>query len=412
MSADPIRRPPKVVLGVSLLALLLLPAVMLAGAGGMALLMFVLGCLGVIGLIAHKAYTPPYPTWLVALAIFLGWAWLSQFWSAYPKVEGFSNAEKILVMGLVFPAVIWLWTQMRDHVLGDILRKAIVVSFFLGVALLFIDALSGFKISFLFDPMHEGETYARRHADGVRNIGRGAVFAAVMIMPIAGLIWERFEARIAVLIAMLAITVIGFKLNVTVAIFLPWLGLAFAYLGRRYPTKTVKGLMVLAIAMIMGAPFIAGLAQSVDKEALRFLPMSWTHRLYMWEFLPTQILEHPFIGQGFDSARTFNEQLVLPNGETVSLVSMHTHNAGLQIWLETGLIGALLAIFCVCQFFKPLSEFVTEKSMRGFGMSGFLISFIVTASLSFGVWQFWWWGSLVFGLAIIQLYRVNSDSIA
>ena len=145
------RRPPKVVLGVSLLALALLPAVMLAGAGGLALLMFVLGCLGVIGLIAHKAYAPPYPMWLLALAAFLIWAWVSQFWSSYPKVSGFSNAEKILVMGLVFPAVIWLWGQMRDHVLGDILRKAVIASFFLGVALLFLDALSGFKISFFFD---------------------------------------------------------------------------------------------------------------------------------------------------------------------------------------------------------------------------------------------------------------------
>jgi len=232
------------------------------------------------------------------------------------------------------------------------------------------------------------------------------------MIPVAGLVWDKVPARIGVLIAMAATSFVGWKLNVMVAIFIPWFGLVFAFLGQRFPRLVLKGLIGFAIIMIAGAPLLASLAQMVDKESLQSLPMSWIHRLYMWEFLPPQIREHPFIGHGFDSARTFKDQLVLPNGETVSLVSMHTHNAGLQIWLETGLVGALLAIFCLSRLSKPLSHFVLGSPRRAFGLSGFLLAFIITASLSFGVWQFWWWGCLVFGLAVIQLYSEDTENLA
>lgn len=403
------RLPPKFVLAVSLCVLFLLPIVMLAGAGGMALLTFILACLGVIGLIAHKAWkdvkTPPYPVWFLALVMFFLWGWISQFWSSYPKVSGFSNAEKIAVMGLVFPAMIWLWGRFSDHPVSDILRKAIGISFGLGVLLLCFEAATNFTLSFLFDPVSEGETYARRHADATRNIGRGVIFSSVLIMPIAGLFWHNARYRKLFLVLMMMLSLAAFKVDALIAVILPWLGLGVGLLGQRMPEVTMKLIMRLALILIVAAPIFMSLLLLIDSELFQNLPASWEHRLLMWRYVCEQIWQNFWTGTGFDNARSYVETVTLSDGQSVSLISMHTHNAGLQIWLETGMIGAVLAGGVIILLTPSAIGVATNDRAKALGFCGFLIDFLAIASLSFGVWQYWLWATLSFGLAIIMLTK-------
>ncbi len=403
------RRPLKVVLGVSLCVLFLLPIVMLAGAGGMALLTFILACLGVIGLIAHKAWndvkTPPYPLWLLVLGVFFLWAWISQFWSPYPKVSGFSNAEKIAVMGLVFPAMIWLWGRFRDHPLSDILRTAVALSFGLGVLLLSFEAATGFTLSFLFDPVSEGESYARRHADATRNIGRGVIFSSVLMMPVAGLFWHKPLYRKLCLALMVMLSLAAFKVDALIAVILPWLGLGIGLMGQYKPELTVKLILRLAVILIVAAPIFMSVLMLIDNEVFQKLPASWEHRLLMWQYVCEQIWQNFWTGAGFDSARSFVDTVTLSDGQSVSLISMHTHNSGLQIWLETGVIGAVLAGLIIALLTPSAIGVALNDRAKALGFCGFLINFLAVASLSFGVWQYWLWATLSFGLAIIMLTK-------
>ena len=402
---EPIRRPPKVVLGVSLFVLILLPIFTMAGGGGIALIMTILSVLALAGLAAHKAWKTPVSAWLFFLFVFLLWAWVSQFWSNYEKVSGWSNAEKIFLSGLIFPSVIWLWAQMREHPLGVTLRKGFIIACVTGIAFLFVDTVSNFAISFLVDPVAEGETFARRHADATRNIGRGIVFFTAMVFPVAALIWPHKYGKILTLLILALLTVSAWKLGVYVAMITPWAGLVLALIARNRPTSTAKTLVISASIAILAAPVFAGLVTLLDDKTLVGLPDSWEHRLYMWDFVFRRISEQPLIGFGFDNARTYGELITLSGGETVTLLSHHAHNAGLQIWLETGLIGAGLAGLAILSCMGPAKRFVRDQPDRAFGLCGFLTAMILLSSLSFGVWQFWWWGTLFLGLAALNLVQ-------
>jgi len=402
---EPIRRPPKVVLGVSLFVLILLPVFTMAGGGGIALIMTILSVLALAGLAAHKAWKTPVPAWLFFLTIFLLWAWVSQFWSNYEKVSGWSNAEKILLSGLIFPSVIWLWAQMRDHLLGGILRRGFIIACLTGIALLFVDTFSSFAISFWVDPVAEGETYARRHADATRNIGRGIVFYTAMVFPLAALIWPRKYGKVLTLLILAGLTASAWKLGVYVAMITPWAGLAFGLIARKKPILMVKTLVISAAIAILAAPLFAAIVTLLDENTLGGLPDSWEHRLYMWDFVFRQISERPLNGYGFNNARTYSELITLSGGQTVTLLSHHAHNAGLQIWLETGLIGAGLAGLSILSCLGPAKRFVRDQPNGAFGLCGFLTAMILLSSLSFGVWQFWWWGTLFLGLAVLNLVQ-------
>jgi O-antigen ligase len=407
---EPIRRPPKVVLGVSLFVLVLLPIFTMAGGGGIALIMTILSVLGLAGLAAHKAWKHPLPIWLFFLTAFLAWAWLTQFWSPYEKTSGWSNAERIFVSGLIFPTVIWLWAQMRDHPLGSILRKGVIFACLTGIALLFVDAVSNFFISFLVDPVAEGESFARRHADATRNVSRGIVFYSAMVFPVAALIWPLRFGRLITLALLGILSVSAWKLGVYVAVIAPWLGLGFGCLARKFPGATTKVLLGLAAIAILAAPLFGGLITLVNEDALSKLPASWEHRLYMWDFVFRRISESPLIGHGFDAARTYADMLTLSDGQNVTLLSLHTHNVGLQIWLETGLIGAALSGSAILSCLGLGQKFAMKSANRAFGLCGFLTVFILGSSFSFGVWQFWWWGTLFLGLAVLNLVRLSATS--
>ena len=406
-TSEPMRRPPKVVLGVSLLVLVMLPVFTMAGGGGIALIMGILSILGLAGLAAHKAWKTPVPVWLLLLGAFLIWALVSQFWSNYDKVSGWSNAEKILLAGLAFPAGVWLWSQMRDHPLGSILRKGFILACLTGIFLLFIDAFSNFSISFFVDPVLQGETFARRHADATRNIGRGIIFYSAMVFPLAALMWPHKLGRIAIAILLLILTLSAWKLEVYIAMIAPWIGLLFALLARKRPEVVTGTLIIFGAIAILAAPLLAGSITQLDEHTLAFFPASWEHRLYMWGSVFRRISEHPLIGHGFDNARTYSEMITLSDGESVTLLSLHTHNAGLQVWLETGLIGAALAGAAILSCLGTAKHFARLYPDRAFGLCGFLTVFILVSSLSFGVWQFWWWGTLFLGLAGLNLVRIT-----
>ena len=202
------------------------------------------------------------------------------------------------------------------------------------------------------------------------------------------------------------LTACGWKLGVYVAMITPWAGLVIGLIARQKPVFMVKTLVVLAAIAILAAPLFSSIITLIDDKILMGLPDSWEHRLYMWDYIFRRISEQPLTGFGFDNARTYSDLITLSSGDTVTLLSHHAHNAGLQIWLETGLIGAGLAGLTILTCLGPAKRFVRIHPNRAFGLCGFLTAVILLSSMSFGVWQFWWWGTLFLGLAGLNLVQI------
>ena len=137
-------------------------------------------------------------------------------------------------------------------------------------------------------------------------------------------------------------------------------------------------------------------------------PNSEVHRFVIWQFAAERIFEHPLIGWGLDSARAIpggDERLFLFRiGEIVTTgpaLPLHPHNALIQIWLETGIMGL---VFAGALFVFAVSSISPRQGNRAGPAAcvAAIASAFAIAQLSFGIWQGWWMSTLgLFAVIVI-----------
>ncbi|MBR0654374.1 O-antigen ligase family protein [Plastoroseomonas arctica] len=152
-------------------------------------------------------------------------------------------------------------------------------------------------------------------------------------------------------------------------------------------------LAILAMPALLGAALTSGATAG-------FLPFSAAHRVVIWDFAMARIGERPLLGWGFESSRAIpggkanatpatldrlgvtdpgqRARFALPNAESLPL---HPHNAPLQLRLEMGIVGSVLAALLVALLALRAG---TPSSI------GALAAAAVVGSLSYGLWQGWW----------------------
>ena len=177
-----------------------------------------------------------------------------------------------------------------------------------------------------------------------------------------------------------------------------------AWCAPRRGPRLLAALMIVLIGVVplsayqIARPEALGVAKSA-------LPGSWQHRVEIWHYSAGKIAHKPVLGWGFDASRGIERgqtQFVLetPDGGRrtfpgVSLLPLHPHNGVLQIWLELGAIGALLAALFVFGLGRRLVDFTAGHGrFAGAAAAACASSALTIALLSFGLWQSWWQASL------------------
>ncbi len=149
---------------------------------------------------------------------------------------------------------------------------------------------------------------------------------------------------------------------------------------------------------------------------------SYIHRLYIWQFTSQKIMERPLIGFGINAAlepdvggghakweffEQRHNQKDLVKTEFISRqINFHPHNAILQWWLETGLIGVL--------WWSALLVFIVEK-IRCLPLRARRITFAFFATnmmiilVSIGFWQTWWWATWLLLLPFVAADRDEEE---
>jgi O-antigen ligase len=169
-----------------------------------------------------------------------------------------------------------------------------------------------------------------------------------------------------------------------------------------------------AVAMlVLGMPALLGpgLTHGIPAASL---PPSSAHRLLIWDFTIQRIRDKPVFGWGMEASRRipgggdpapaatlerFGLGAGAPTHDILSRAArlpLHTHNGPLQIWLELGMVGALLAAMLVFLLGR-----MAERSARPGVATAMLASAAVTGLLSFGTWQEWWVSAELLGLAAL-----------
>lgn len=179
-------------------------------------------------------------------------------------------------------------------------------------------------------------------------------------------------------------------------------------------------LLTLLGSYILLAPFIFdGLIQMLRGTGLP-IPASFWSRVHAWDSVTDRITEAPITGHGLEASKTWQgvyadqparlSEIIadtgLPNAgwEAYAIVPGHPHNMALQIWAETGFIGALLvaltSLFVGVRLYQ-LGPIPHVAKYAGAGLFGATLAFF---AFSYSMWNEAFWGSVALAATFVILH--------
>jgi O-antigen ligase len=359
----------------------------------------------------HRRLPWPRPSAPALLcAALIGWALVAALWSA----EAAHGVRTALGLGALLVLTTMTARALEDDDAAHVARIGAVLlpGLALGIALLAFDHASGnmFRLAVRGFPAWDA-----RITFGLKP----AVSILALLLPLLLLVPGLPRAIVGAVLAA----------GVAVAIWLPGesamiatiVGLGIAFAARLSPRIAAR-LMAVGLGLVfLAAPllFAALLARGPD---LSPLPMSAAHRVLIWDFALSRIADRPVLGWGMDASRSlpghrdkFDDRTLdrfgltsaeerIAFGQHAAQLPLHPHNAALHIWLETGLVGAVLAAVLVAALALTLGA-MPAITAAGLGV---LASGMVTGLLSFGVWQHWWVATLMLAAVVLgALHRAT-----
>ncbi|MGO4740882.1 O-antigen ligase family protein [Bosea sp. 2KB_26] len=322
----------------------------------------------------------------LALTAFLAWSLVSLLWTHRPAAGFAAWAELLLPLGfaLVIAASAWFRPQQA-------LVRALAMCLILASGLIFLELQSGL---------------AQRMTLGLGGKQMGFIFnrpviaCLVLLAPAVHLLWNAGSKRVAdrLLAGAAAAAVAGIILysdSGTAKLGLGILVLA-GLLARLLPRLTLAATALGFAATLVLAPVIGQLVDRLLPPAL-YEQTAESHsrdRVDIWLSFGEAIAARPFIGSGFGSSSALQTH---PVAEQVSpprrllLAVGHPHSAPIQLWTETGIVGAALLLVAGLLFFRRLGALsARERAPR---LALFAAAFVM-ASVGHGAWQGWWIAAL------------------
>jgi hypothetical protein len=171
-----------------------------------------------------------------------------------------------------------------------------------------------------------------------------------------------------------------------------FLGAVAVYGLFRYSARFARRLAVGAwvSAMLLVVPLAAAAYEAKLYEA-HWLPMSAQQRIVIWGYTSAQIGNAPVFGSGIGSARALSDldgrdMPHAPGTDFELTTHVHSHNAYLQIWFETGAIGAFLFLLTGLAALQRCTG--APAAIQRYLFSSFAAGALLAAS-SFSIWAPW-----------------------
>lgn len=246
----------------------------------------------------------------------------------------------------------------------------------------------------------------------IAELNRSCVALCMLYLPGLALLYkglrQRGTSRMASILAAAAfvgtiIPVLSMtdSQSATMALGLGGIVLLLAPVGKK-PLWVLAAL--IACAGILSAPFLAQYLWSLvphdlaaPQQANFITKTNYLPRLELWDAVARYTMQSPWIGFGIEATRSvsaFDSQEIYQPGTTL----LHPHNAALQIWIEFGLLGALMAaggIILICRACMNLPNQMAKR----LGLS-LLVATMGVGVVGYGLWQGWWIGLLATLVAV------------
>ncbi len=357
--------------------------------------------MGLAGLLLLYRAVPAFRfrIYMIPLALFVAFALASSWWSPRPlELVGidpawggpdFANealrAMLLLSLGASLIAACGRLTPEGSAVVRCFLIVALLVQLVVCVL------LSAFQEQALdlFAPI------MATRGDGVQNISRNFQLMA-MAAPflIAALAHGRSPASGWIIAAgvsiILAIAYAFAQVDAGwLAIFAGWIAVLIV---KVLPVHGFRVLSLMGAAWILAAPVSAWLVSSGIDQANVDDSLKW--RLVIWDRTLDEIMRSPLIGEGLGVLRTIEEEFTRGPFVGEPLIPNHAHNMPLQLWAETGAAGAMLmaATLILAGWRMATPASLGRAGLQAAGLAG---SAFAIASVSFDLWNEWWWSAVI-----------------
>lgn len=334
---------------------------------------------------ARRALSTPIG---LAVLSFAGWSFLSLGWSEVRETSVPVLFEFWLPVAFAFTLSLTLARRMTEGAFWTLAIAVVVAQL-----VMLLDLRTGLEI---------------RKALGMRFdsyiLNRPSLTLMVLLPPI--LAWFYRSVGNGTVLGLAFLALVGLAVansdsgSAVLGLLVAALACVVALLAPRLSILLAKIVIVAALAI---APVIGPLADRLIPNSVH-QHMASNHsrdRVNIWLSFDAAIHEDPILGAGFGASARLGETSIaqrVPPERRVLLDVGHPHNAVLQIWVELGLIGALLA-GAVC--FLTLDAVARQsRVITALGLA-LMASAVAVAIIGHGAWQGWWVSAL--GASIVWL---------
>jgi O-antigen ligase len=345
----------------------------------------------------------------ILLALVL-WCVAASTWSpavpAHPDFHRYKQLEGLTALKLVFElalygAFVFLVRELPERWAGRVLAT-LAVSLTVIAVLMAIDALSGQAI---YRALRLSAHAVGKEETIQSKAARGCYTVAVLFWP-AALWMRRVRWNLALIVLVVGFVVAALGLNVAAPLFAVVIGGLVLMAVRRFGRPAIWVMLVLTVLYFALAPTVVdilGRFAPPMHNATGIAKESWGARVAIWRFVAGLIAQRPWLGWGMDASRVFDP------------IPLHPHNAALQIWLELGVVGVLLATLFWAWLWARLGAQADRNPSEASVGAATATAYLTIGGLSFGVWQEWWLAlgvlALVFCWTFSLAFRDWSDTL-
>lgn len=366
----------------------LLPAVAVGGALGLPLLLCLAGT-AALGPSLLRQVIENRSAALLALAAFLTWVIASSAWSPYPKHEQALKLAILAPLGLAFVA--GCAASARAQRLA---RAGGLAAFIVLTGLLLIEATLSLPLNQAGQPDAPLDELIQNVSRGVvvlMALGWGAAASLISLPNRTGLL-----AAFVVLIFTAGMALQFDRLAHVIAFALGSAAFIAAFTAPRFSIFAVTGGLA---GWLLASPFVTPLVLA-NQRLVDALPLSWAARGGIWTYVCDRIAEQPWIGHGLDVSRAVTDRIQVRD-LNIRAVPLHPHSASLQIWFESGAVGAILAAAALLLGGRALARAFGDNRPAAAAVCATFASLGLIANVSFGAWQEWWDATLFVAAAMI-----------
>lgn len=357
----------------------------------------ILGIMALMSFIQHRSIFNLPKNTMIICGLLVGMIGISCMWGINAADAIHQFPRWVLVFALCLP----LLSFAQNMPLPTARLWIILVSAFTIACLLMI--VSDLT-NYYFQYMIKGDGF--EPTDFNKPIGVLTMIAPALIAPYL-VIQNRRDKIIALgLVAILAALVIPSYAQSALLSFMI-IGLCYVMpMGSPVFWRLVR---VTTIAGLLGLPFIMTPLYHHVAEVLKQTDVmrqaASAERLEIWSAISERIIERPIVGWGYNAARVL--EMPIARVYFHDPIVAHPHNFVMQIWLETGAIGAVLACIIFTLLWRRIEQEKNLSVRRLYFTS--LSSVIGFALVGWNMWQTWWMITLfiigfltIFSVRIIQ----------